>query len=188
MEERYLIEGLQNRDKIVFDFIFQYYYSGLCAYTETIAKNEKVAEDIVQDLFVSLWVKSDRIKITSSLKDYLFSAVKNRAFDFLKHEKMKSGKMQVLTGLSGTNEDGTELWFTESELEALIQKSLEKLSPRCREIFEMSRFQGQKNQDIAEKLGISKRTVELQISNALKVLRKDLKPFLPLFLIMLLLK
>ena len=74
--------------------------------------------------------------------------------------------------------------LTGSELQAVVDKSLEKLPPRCREIFEFSRFQGLKNQEIAEKLGLSKRTVELQVSNALKQLRTDLKDYLPLVLLM----
>ena len=78
--------------------------------------------------------------------------------------------------------------LTGSELQAVVDKSLEKLPPRCREIFELSRFEGLKNQEIAEKLGLSKRTVELQVSNALKQLRTDLKDYLPLFLLMYLLK
>ena len=70
----------------------------------------------------------------------------------------------------------------------LVEKSLDKLPPRCREIFKLSRFEGLKNQDIAEQLGITKRTVELQISNALKFLRKDLSHYLPVFLLSLFLK
>lgn len=188
MEEQYLLKGLQARNKMVFDFIFHYYYSGLCAYCERITGNQQTAEDIVQELFVTLWIKCEQIQITSSLKNYLFTSVKNRSLDYLKCEQRKTQKMAALSGNNVLNENLSSLWFAESELEAILEKSLSKLPPRCREVFELSRFEGLKNQEIADKLGLSKRTVELQVSNALKQLRTDLKDYLPLFLLMYLLR
>jgi len=81
-----------------------------------------------------------------------------------------------------------EHYFAESELRLAIQSSQEKLPPRCREIFELSRLNGLSNQEISDKLGISKRTVELQISNSLKILRKELTEFLPFWLLVWLLR
>lgn len=187
MEEQYLIKGLLTRNKVVFDFIFHYYYAGLCAYCERITGNQQTAEDIVQELFVTLWIKHQQIHINSSLKNYLFTAVKNRSLDYLKSEQRKSQKLGTLAKEQELPENLSSLWFAEAELQAIIEKSLKKLPPRCREIFELSRFQGMKNQEIADKLGLSKRTVELQVSNALKHLRTDLKNYLPLFLLMYLL-
>ena len=187
VDEQYLIDGLLNRNKIIFDFVFHYYYSGLCAYCERITNSRHAAEDIVQELFVTLWIKHHQIRIESSLKNYLFTSVKTRSLDYLKHEERKSRNLTNLAAKKELSENLVSLWFAESELQAIIQKSLEKLPPRSREIFEMSRFEGMKNQDIANKLELSKRTVELQISNALKQLREDLKEYLPLFLLMLLL-
>ena len=79
--------------------------------------------------------------------------------------------------------DSADNYFVETELRQAIQKSLLKLPPRCREIFELSRQNGMSNQEISEQLGLSRRTVELQISNSLKVLRKELVEYLPLWLI-----
>lgn len=183
MDEAFLKKGLAECNKVVFDFVFQYYYSGLCAFAETIAKDEAAVEDIVQDLFVTLWVKAEQISIHGSLKSYLFSSVRNRCFDYLKHQNVKTKSVQVLKRSGDTEELTPENCLAESELRERIEKSIVKLPPRCQEIFRMSRFDGLKNQEIADKLGLSKRTVELQISNALKVLRKDLKPYLPLFLL-----
>ncbi len=182
MDEKYLIEGLKNKNRVVFDFVFHYYYSGLCAYAEKIIGDTKIVEDIVQDLFVKLWVKNQEISINSNLKSYLFSAVKNRSLDLLKHEKIKKKSLKVLKDKEKSNHF-EEFWFAESELSRIIYESIKKLPPRCGEIFKLSRFEGVKNQQIADQLGISKRTVELQISNALKALRKDLKPYLPIFLL-----
>lgn len=188
LEEKFLIQGLQTKNKIVFDFVFHYYYSGLCAFAEKIVGDSNASEDIVQDLFFTLWIKYKQIQISSSLKSYLFTSVKNRSLDYLKKKKKKTKHVNSAPYLQNHAENLSIFWFAESEMETLVQKSLNKLPPRCREIFKLSRFAGLKNQDIAEKLGISKRTVELQISNALKFLRKDLSPYIPLVLLSFFLK
>lgn len=188
LEEQFIINGLKTRNKIVFDFVFHYYYSGLCAFAAKITNDEKVAEDVVQDLFVALWLKAGELHITTSVKNYLFTSVKNRTFDHLKYRNRKDKKENSFCRTIEPSENLSSLWFAESELEAIVENSLNKLPPRCREVFELSRFEGLKNQEIAEKLGISKRTVELQVSNALKHLRSDLKPHLSVFLLAFLLK
>lgn len=188
MEEQFLINGLKTRNKVVFDFVFHYYYSGLCAFAEKIAGDQKVAEDIVQDLFIMLWIKGDSLNISISLKNYLFTSVKNRVLDYLKKENRKTKKKDIISLEREPSENLSSLWFAESEIQAIVEVSLTKLPPRCREIFELSRFEGLKNNEIADKLKLSKRTIELQVSNALKQLRTDLKPYLPVFLLIFLLK
>lgn len=179
MDEKYIIAGLRNKDKAVFDFVFGYYYSGLCSYTRRWVNDRDVAEDLVQDFFVRLWMDSSKIEITSSLKSYFFTSLKNRAINHLKHNKVKSELSTKVTNAYGEEYNNWEL--TEPELSELIEKGMQKLPPRCREIFFMSRFEGKDNSKIAQTFGISKRTVELQISNALKTLRTVLKDYLPCF-------
>ena len=178
-----MIEGLRRKDKVVFDYIFNYYYSSLCAFSMNYLNDRNAGEDLVQDFFVSLWIESPNLQILSSLKSYLFASVKNRCLDFLKHQKV-SEKYRAYILFSAESGDNTaDHYFAESELRQAIQKSLEKLSPRGREIFELSRLKGLSNQEISEQLKISKRTVELQVSNSLKILRKELIEYLPLWLV-----
>jgi RNA polymerase sigma-70 factor (ECF subfamily) len=186
LDEKYIIAGLKNKDKTAFDFVFSYYYTGLCAYTRRWVMDPDVAEDLVQDFFVKLWTNSSKIEITSSLKSYFFTSVKNRAINHLKHVKIK--EKFGAQALNGFIEDYSNWEFTEPELTELIEKGIQKLPPRCREIFILSRFEGKDNGKIAEMLGISKRTVELQISNALKILRTELKDYLPSMLLFWLLR
>ena len=188
MEEKFLIIGLRNKDKAVFDFIFKYYYSGLCTYSLKYIPEKETVEDIVQDFFVSLWLKSSQTIITGSLKSYLFTSIKNRCLDYLKHDKIEKKFSQSSLNSVDNSEDNNFNMYVETELREAISVGLEKLPPRCREIFKMSRFKGMKNQEIAEKLDISKRTVELQISLALKTLRVELKDFLPACLLYFLLR
>lgn len=148
--------------------------------------NRNSVDDLVQDFFVYLWVEGPRLKIKSSLKSYLFTAIKNRCLDYQKHHKIIEKYRTYLLFSSDKEDDSTEHFFAESELRQAIQTSLAKLPPRCREIFELSRLNGLSNQEIAEKLDLSKRTVELQVSNSLKILRKELAEFLPFWLFILL--
>lgn len=183
MKDLLLIDGLGRRDKVVFDFIFNYYYSSLCAFSMQYLKDRNAVEDLVQDFFVTLWVDAPGLQIHSSLRSYLFSGVKNRCFDHQKHQKVTEKYRTYMLFSTENGNDSADNYFAESELRQAIQKSLQKLPPRCREIFELSRHNGLSNQEISEQLGLSKRTVELQISNSLKVLRKELVEYLPLWLI-----
>lgn len=183
MKDILLIEGLGRRDKVVFDYIFNYYYSSLCAFSMQYIKDRNAAEDVVQDFFVSIWIDAIRLQIGSSLKSYLFSGIKNRCLDYQKHSKVIE-KYKNFILFAAENEDNSfDHYLAESELRRAIEKSMLKLPPRCLEIFELSRLNGLSNQEISDKLEISKRTVEVQISNSLKILRKELVEFFPIWLI-----
>ena len=183
MKDLFIIEGLDRREKVVFDYIFNYYYSSLCAFALQYIDDRNSVEDLVQDFFVYLWIEAPRLKIKSSLKSYLFASIKNRCLDYQKHHKITEKYRSFILFSSEKEDNSMEHYFAESELRLAIQSSQEKLPPRCREIFELSRLNGLSNQEISDKLGISKRTVELQISNSLKILRKELTEFLPFWLL-----
>lgn len=183
MTEELLIGGLERRDKAVFDYIFNYYYSSLCAYSMQYLNDRNAVEDMVQDFFVSLWMESSTRSIQVSLKSYLFTGIRNRCLDFQKHQKVVRKYQNFVHFFEDNDVSNADQFFAESELRQAVQNSMAKLPPRCHEIFGLSRFKGLTNQEIAIKLGLSKRTVELQISNALKILRKELVEYLPAFII-----
>lgn len=172
----------------MFDYIFNYYYSSLCAFSMQYLNDRNSVEDLVQDFFVSLWMEAPNLQIRTSLKSYLFAGIKNRCLDFQKHRKVIDKYKTFVLFSVKPDDDSADHYFAESELQQVIQQSIRKLSPRCREIFELSRSHGFSNQEISEQLGITKRTVELQISNSLKILRKELAEFLPIWLIFWLIK
>jgi len=188
LKDELLTSGLARRDKVVFDYIFNYYYSSLCAFSMQFLNDRNTVEDLVQDFFVSLWLEAPGHTIHSSLKSYLFTGIKNRCIDFCKHQKVEHKYRKYIFFAATNEDDSAEHFVAESELRHAIESCLEKLPPRCKEIFEMSRFSGLSNQEIAIKLGLSKRTVELQISNGLKILRKELIEYLPVCLVALLLQ
>ena len=179
MNENILIEGLRKQDKVIFDFVFNYYYSGLCAFSMRFLNDREATEDLVQDFFVFLWSEGSRLQVNTSLKAYLFTAIKNRCLDTRRHTSVRERYTNYFLSHSSEIDDSAEFMFVESELRAVIQRSIEKLTPRCREIYEMNRVKGLSNQVISEKLNISKRTVELQISIALKIIRMELADYQP---------
>jgi RNA polymerase sigma-70 factor (ECF subfamily) len=183
LNDQILIQGIKGRNKNAFDFVFTYYYSGLCAFAFRFVEDKQVAEDIVQEFFVTFWMQAPGIEIKSSLKTYMFSAIHHRCIDWHKH--LKTVEKYRKAFLSQTLEPSLqpEEMIVESELRLAFQKGLEKCPPRCREIFIMNRITGLSNQQIAETLGLSKRTVELQISSALKVLRSVMRDYLPIWIL-----
>jgi len=181
LKDNLLIEGLRLRDKVIFDYIFNAYYSSLCAFSMQYLHDRNVVEDLVQDFFVMLWTDASRLQINSSLKSYLFTCIKNRCLDFHKHLKVTEKYKAFFLFAAEKENNSFDHLLIESELRQAIEIGLSKLPPRCREIFELRRLNGLTNKQIAVELGISKRTVELQISNSFKILRKELVDYLPLW-------
>lgn len=137
-----------------------------------IVKDSVVAEDVVQEVFTKLWERKEGSSEILNLKSYLFRMTKNLAFDiYSSSKKLKAVVLEL---------ERTEMVAKDSEQDLAfrnaLQEAVSKLSPKCRLIFSLSRFEGLSNNEIAEHLDISKRTVETQISNALKAFRTDLKP------------
>ncbi|MGQ8335804.1 RNA polymerase sigma-70 factor [Sunxiuqinia sp. A32] len=180
--ELHLFAEMKAGNKESFNYFFDYYYSGLCIYAKNYIGDLSASEEVVQDVFVRFWEKRQNIKIESSVRFYLYKTVYNQCLNLLKHKKIERNYRQNY--LIQQNNLFEEQWslYNESELRHVLNQAMSKLPPRCREVFELSRFENLKNKEIAEKLEITEKTVENQITKALKVLRKELKDFLPLFL------
>jgi len=179
MDEIILINGLKTNNKALFDVVFTCYYAGLCAYARRWVMDSQAAEDLVQDFFVRLWMEGSNLKINSSLKSYLFASVRNSCLNYLKHNQVKKQYELYVAEKESQAAPSADWYFTETELAGLIEQAMLKLPPRCREAFRLSRFEGKDNATIAQLMGISVRTVELQISKALKRMRIELIDFLP---------
>ena len=172
-EELLLYNRLKNGEGLAFKQLFDIYYRRLVAFANTMLADLDLSRGIVQDLFVMLYEKRNELNIHTSLKSHLFQSVRNRCLNVIKHEKIKNIHHQRIY------ENGSELELPfesleYNELENLIIKIVERLPSECNKIFKMSRYDGLTNQEIAEKLSISKRTVETQISKALKRMREEL--------------
>ena len=182
--EKDLIFQLRNGDRASFEILFHFYYPGLVVYSSQFTTDRMDSEEIVQDFFVKLWQIHRDIQLTDSLKGYFFSSVKNRCFNYLKHKKIKQKYILAIGKLSENHLVYDPDLYVVSELQSKIKCAIDHLPNKCREVFDMSRIRGMKNEEIASELNISKRTVETHISNALKQMKSELKDYLS-FLILL---
>lgn len=180
ISEKILIDRLIAGDQTAFELIFRHYYPGLVIFTAQITQNRDEAEEIVQDLFFRIWKQKNQIKGSLSLKPYLFTSVRNRGLNFLERKKTEARKIDEFREIIKNNLTFEPDIFVSSELQKRINQAFDKLPPRTKEIFILSRINELKNDEIAGKLEISKRTVETQISHALKILKHELKDYLVL--------
>jgi len=159
-----------------FEDTFRSHYGILCNAANNIIKNKMAAEDIVQEVFLKLWERKDRSSISLNLKGYLYRATINKAIDYL-HEARKILPLKDTDASSGMV-DTMPNTIENRQLEESIDLALNKLPPKCKAIFSLSRFEGMKYAEIAKHLDISIKTVENQMGIALEKLRNELKPYL----------
>jgi len=169
---------LAQRDKTAFEQMFKTYFKRLHAYAFTILRDETQAEEMVQQVFFKLWERNENLSLTGSVSAYLYRSVHNESLNYIKHQKVRSNH-QLHVAYSMKNEvEHPAKKILAGELEKRIHSALNELPEQCRTIFQMSRFDELKYREIADKLGISVKTVENQMGKALKLLRVKLVDFL----------
>jgi RNA polymerase sigma-70 factor, ECF subfamily len=182
-----VLTGLKKGDKTVFERIFRNYYAELCGFSLRYVGDPLVAEEIVQDLFCKIWSRRDDLKITSSFKSYLYKATANHSLNFIRHREMERKYFEYV-GFEVEEASGVAQYESDGELSVMVGKALSELPEKRREIFEMSRFEGMKYQEIADKLGINIKTVETQMTRALDFLRHYLREFISVIMLIINLK
>lgn len=180
-----LVEGLKKGDKSIFKEIYHEFYIPLCYYCLRYVEEIEDSEEIVQDLFLKLWDKREELEINSSLKAYLYRSVQNYALNYLSKKKTKEKYLSIQGRQLSNTYDNGHLKLEEDELRAILKHAILQLPEKRRRIFELSRFDGMKYVNIASQLSISVKTVEAQMTKALKYLRIVLKDYVPVLLFLL---
>ncbi len=175
-----LITGIKNNSEAAFDELFRKYYQKLVYFALKMIKNHDSANEVVQDLFVNFWEKRHQLEPRVSLQAYLYRAVYNNCIHLIKKEKLYQG--DELNLMNEPGEDFKNL-LEENELELRIFNLIEQLPTECKRIFKLSRFDELKYQEIADKLNLSVKTVETQMSRALKFLRNNLSDYVKLLIL-----
>jgi RNA polymerase sigma-70 factor, ECF subfamily len=184
-----LIIRLQDGDKASFERVFKYFYHRLYVFINEYVHDSEVAKNILQDVFLILWEKKSILLDDTNLNAWLYTVAKNKALKYLRHEKYIKNHVEL--SLQSQNEntlnasaldklDTSEFAFR--EIDKIIKHTLGTMPENVQEIFKLSRFENLKNREIAEKLNISEKTVEANITKSLKLLRVALKDYLPLVL------
>ena len=170
----------------LFEHIFRAHFKGLHTYACTLIRDPVMAEEAVQNVFVKLWEKKEEIGIKENIENYLYRAVHNESLNYLKHQKVRTAYQSYIMRRHTPNDhDKTSEKITLAELERKLEKAILELPEQCRLIFRLSRSEELKYKEIADKLGLSVKTVENQMGKALKLLRIKLVDYLPLILILL---
>lgn len=165
-------------DRDSFEILFREYFTPLMFFAKKILSDEEDAREVVHQVFVNLWEKREKIDWSESMKSYLFTSVHNRSLNVVRDRKKFSA--EEVPEMAGEWDVSAQI--ESMELEEKISEALQSLPEKCRQVFEMNRFEGLKYSEIALKLGISIKTVENQMSKALKILREKLIKYLTLLL------
>jgi len=170
----HLFQQIKAGNRIAFDKLFQFFYEKLVHQAYKTTQSQSDAEDIVQSVFINFWTKRKEIIIQQSVEGYLQKMVYHRCMDYFRKQKNKKRHQEKYTLQSlHLNIDSPEEDLLKTESLAAIYQKIEALPPKCKIVFKMSRFEELSYEEIAEQLGISKKTVEYHISTALRVLRKS---------------
>lgn len=185
-ENAYLVRMLKQRNTEAFRTIYDMYYSRIQVYCAGYVSDKAIAQEMTQDTFVKLWEKSDLLPDDTMFQPLLYRIARNNCLNYLKHLKVTDKyqkfqahrKADIDLNIYALSDESAQLIIS-SELESKILKVIDSLPPACKKVFELSRMEEKKYSEIAEDLGIAVKTVENQIQKALKILRKELKEYLP---------
>lgn len=169
-----LINLLRQSDELAFESIYHRYAADLNRFAFRKTGRREDSEEIVQEIFVSLWANRQNLENITQLKSYLFQSAKNRILNHYRAEKVRDRYARDFIAFQATYENSGEEQMEVSDLRQTIEKSLTDLPERCQTAFRLSRMQRMPISGIAEEMAISHRTVENYISQALKHLRKEL--------------
>jgi len=173
-EENILIERLRKGDMHAFEQLFKEYYEMLCYFANRFIDNMPVAEEMVADVYTSVWEKRETLLISSSFRAYIYRAVRNRCLNHIKHQRIERAYMDHIRHHHLITDEGMDS-AREEELAKEVEEAIESLPERCRQIFKMSRYDDLRYLDIARELHLSPKTVERQMMIALEKLRRHLK-------------
>ena len=158
--------------------MFRHYYRMLCGYANSFVSDADDAEDIVQQVMITIWEKRNTLQITASLKSYLFRSVHNTALNRIRQKNTVNAFAEDQLRSSETVYENTSEGIAGKELDKQITSAIDSLPDQCRMVFKLSRFENMKYAEIASHLDISVKTVENHMGKALKLLRTQLSDYL----------
>jgi len=179
ISDRHTILQLLSGDISTYESVYKAFFKPLYVYAYTILKDEIQAEEVVQNIFLKLWERNEKINIESSLKAYLYKSVYNDSLNYLKHLKVKSTYENHATQVMKNNHAisaSNQMMY--KNLEEAIRQAMNALPEQCRTVFQLSRYEELKYREIATRLSISEKTVENHMGKALKLLRLKLADYI----------
>lgn len=185
MEKSRKIKGSLS-DKSFFEEIFRKYFVALTYYAQKIINDHDSAKDIVHQVFINIWEKRENINLDQPIRSYLYTSVHNRCMNYIRDkdrfhpDDVSDTEIHYRLGFEEPD------FLEKQETEARVAQAIAKLPERCGEVFRLNRFEDKKYNEIAEIMKISVKTVEAQMSKALRILREDLKDLLVILIFLVL--
>jgi RNA polymerase sigma-70 factor (ECF subfamily) len=178
LSDEELIELIKQNDNFAYTHLFERYAELLLRHAYRLLTNQTEAHDIIQDVFLSIWQKRDTIQITVSVSSYLYTSVRNRIFDYLAHQKVILRYAESINSFMVQGYNITDDAVRERELAVIIEREIDSLPPKMREIFILNKKQGLSYKQISELLKITDMTAKQQVYKALKILKPKIDSFL----------
>jgi RNA polymerase sigma-70 factor (ECF subfamily) len=170
-------ESSRSGDSNAFSYLFEKYYQPLVRFAGRFLRDYQLADQIVQNVFVDLWVKREQLEIRSSFKSYLYQMTRNQALNHMKKEA-KTVSLEKVSNIPDKTEKNPDNILVEKEFYSAVHKAIEKLPPKCRQIYVMKRYDRLTTEEVGRILNISVNTVKTQMKRALKSLLDQLGPSL----------
>ncbi|NDV64031.1 RNA polymerase sigma factor [Bacteroides sp. 224] len=183
MDDIELFNEIKQQNRAAFDTLFRRYYVSLCRFSYIICLSREEAEECVQDMFVGLWEKAPTLHINTSVKAYLYKSSRNYTLNAIQKKQTEQHHLEEYSSQINTCEDSETM--SDAEISELIQTGVKELPEKCREIFILCKQEGLTYEELAAYLNISEKTVENQMSIALRKLREHLYPKLQKLLVLL---
>lgn len=192
-KEQYIILGLRNGDEDAYVYLFHEYFAALCAYSRKYVGRKDIAEEIVSETYFKIWKNRKSLQITESVKAYLFRAVCNNSLYYLRKAKkersldefIQDSSVEFIDPSTPPHEIKEQNQMAET-LHSQIELAIRQLPTQQQKAFRLKRFEGKKNREVADAMGLSIKTVEMHLSKAMLSLHKNLKDCLPAFIIFML--
>ena len=168
-----LMQKVRNSDRKAFRQLYDSLWQSLYARAFTILRDRQLSEDILQEVWIDLWQRRKQIE-NGNIEAYLFKAVRFKAYNQFRNSSNRREILESLLAIrEGAHNNNVEEYLYLTDTKEVLLRCIETLPPKCRKVFELSRFEGLKNKEISQQLSISQSTVENHISNALKVLKAE---------------
>lgn len=189
-DDHLILIKIKHGDEASYKLVFTKYYVRLCTFANRFIGNMHDSEEVVSEVFLFIWENRSNLIITISLKSYLFKMVQNKCLNHLKHKGIENEYIKSVER-NFASADGSfhnePVYYSDNlielELESEIKRAIDSLPEKCREIFQLSRYDNLKYSEISKKLTLSEKTVERQMGIALSKLREKLKDYLTIFFI-----
>lgn len=176
-ELQIIIENVKSGDREAFNKLFRQLYTPLVRFSFRFVVDEDVAAEVVQDFFFKLWSNRENLNINSSFKSYMMQSVRNMSLTYINKERSHAETNLALYSEEGEDFDASEK-LQGQNLEDAYRKIVAEMPEKRREVFMLSRFDGLKYAEIAEKLNVSQKTVETHMTAAIKQLKEGLKDYI----------